>query len=296
MLRRVSSWTAPPVVLIGWRGVRAAAAYSGLTVGLIAVGFIAGTYVLLELPVSLPLLVLAGCGTALVYQVERSAGVAPEDVYNQPERMAWLRRHARGQRRVMVGLGAAGASMVPLLRPTTMLLGSALAVLSMLYAFPLLPGRRRLKSIWWLKPVAIAGAWAVGGVVLPVVEAGAGVPRGMPALLACRMLFVLPNALLADWPDRAGDARAGLRTVATEVPAGMLRCLAIASLVLAIAVGLFARWHDVLPPLLLVDLGGPALMLVAVLLPLQGSRWFYGLGLDLLVAWPAVTALLYGIA
>ena len=101
----------------------------------------------------------------------------------------------------------------------------------------MLPGRRRLKTIWWLKPLAIAGAWAVGGVVVPAVEAGRGAVPVVVGIAVYRLLLILPNVLLADWLDRAGDARAGLGTAATHLGPEPLRRTALGLLGLGAGVG-----------------------------------------------------------
>ena len=271
--------------------VRAFLLYSSVPVGGIAGALLLGTYALLGLPPSGPLLLLASCGAFLVYQLDRSLLAGPEDVLNQPERVAWVRQHPAwlGTSAVLAATLALGA--LPFLRPATLLAGALLGLPGVLYAAPLLPGGRRLKSVWLLKPVLIAGAWSVGATVLPALEAGMALTSGLGALALYRFLFILPNALLADWPDRAGDRLAGLRTAATELSTGALRRLAAVPLILALAGGLVALWLFEAPSLLYVDLAGPALMLGLVLRLPAGSRWCYGFVLDAAVAWPALTAL-----
>ena len=263
--------------------------YGNVLEGAIAVGFLLGTYALLQLPPSLPLLVLAFCGTFLTYQFERALRPAPEDSYNQPARLSWIRSH---QPYVWISSTLAlvlALGVLPFLQPATLLVGLLLALLSLSYVVPLLPRRRRLKSVWFLKPVLIGGAWALGGVLLPVTEAQAPLTGAVAALFAYRFLFVLPNALLADWPDRTGDTRAGLRTVATQLPTARLQHLATASLVTTLVGTLTASAFFDITTLIFIDLLGPALMLALLyFLPPDRHR---GLFLDLIVAWPAVTAL-----
>ena len=265
--------------------------YSSVPVGGIAVALMLGTYALLGLPPSGPLLVLASCGAFLVYGLDRSLLAGPEDAFNQPERVAWVRRHATWVRTSALLAAALALSVLPFLRPTTLVAGALLGLPGVLYAVPLLPGGRRPKSIWLLKPVLIAAAWSVGATVLPALEAGVPLTSSVGALVGYRFLFILPNALLADWPDRAGDRQAGLRTVATELSPKALRRLAAAPLVLALAGGLVVLWFVEAPRLLYVDLAGPALLLGCVLRLPADSRWFYGFTLDAVVAWPALTAL-----
>ena len=264
--------------------------YANLPVGGIAVCFVLGTYALLGLPPSLPLLLLAFCGVFLVYQVERTLNPAPEDAFNHPNRLAWVAGH---RRYVWVSTGLAVGGVVatlPWLQPETLAAGVVLALGSGFYMVPVGPRRRRLKSVWYLKPLVISGAWAVGGVLLPVLEAGAPVATGVVALMGYRLLFVLPNALLADWPDRAGDARAGLVTVATRSSAGQIRRLSVVALLTALGGGFVALSAFEVPWLLAVDLVGLLVMLIVVVRPWPQTRWFFGFVLDLIVAWPVMTA------
>ncbi len=189
----------------------------------------------------------------------------------------------------VLALGGALAAL-PWLQPETLGAGAVLALGSGLYMAPVGPRRRRLKSVWYLKPVVIGGAWAVGGVLLPVLEAGVPVAFGVVALIGYRLLFVLPNALLADWPDRAGDAQAGLSTVATRLTVVQIRRLSSAALLPAFGGGLVAMAAFEAPPLLAVDLVGLLVMLFVVGRPWPQSRLFFGLVLDLVVAWPVLTA------
>lgn len=273
------------------RGAGAFLRYGGVLVGGIAVCMVLGTYALLHLRPGLPLLVLAFCGPFVVYQAERALRLAPEDRFNHPGRLAWVARHRRYVW-MSTGLAAAvGVATLPLLRRVTVGAGVGLALLSLLYMVPLLPGRRRLKAAGFVKPALIAGAWAVGGVLLPVLEAGVPLRAAVPALIGYRFLFILPNALLADWPDRAGDARAGLYTVATRFSERHVRGMAIASLVLGLIGGGAALLIFDTSWLLGVDLAGLGVMLVCLARPLPQSRLFYGVVLDLVVAWPGLTAL-----
>lgn len=265
--------------------------HTNLYIGLIAVSVMLGTYALSGLPVSLPLLLLGFCGAFLVYHVERGWGGAPEDAYNHPERVSWMQGH-RGY-----FWGASGAACilsmiaVPALRPVTFGWCVGLGAISLLYMAPLLPGRRRGKSVWFMKPLFISGGWVAGGVLLPVIQSGSALTWTALAIAAYRFLFILPNALIADVPDRDGDARVGLRTAATVLPERTIRVLTTGSLMLALAIGLWLAVHERVRVLFLIDLVGPLMMFAATLRPLSVSKWLYGAGIDLIVAWPAVTAL-----
>ncbi len=270
------------------RAVRAFLLHDGLPIGGIAVGVMLGTYALLGATPSGPLLVLAFCGTALVYQFDRTLGFSPEDRYNRPERHAWGRAH-RGfvWSTALLCIAAAGVALT-MIRPAVVLAGAALGALGLLYVAPVLG--RRLKSLGWGKPLVVAGTWALGGVLLPALEAGRAVTLGVVALVAYRFVIVLANALLADWADRVGDTKAGLRTVAARWPAravfrrvrGLLGAALVGGVAVAVGYGL---------PLLGVDLVGVVLMLGIVGRIEARATPMRRLALDAVVAWPLVTAL-----
>ncbi|WP_456425179.1 hypothetical protein [Rhodocaloribacter sp.] len=265
--------------------------YSNVPEGLIAVGLMLGTYALFGLPPSAPLLTLAFCGTFLVYQTDRLLAPSAEDVVNRPGRVAWARRHRGYAWGAALATAAAGAAMLPWLRPSTILWGVAVGSLGVLHVAPLLPGRRRLKDLGPFKPFFIALAWGAGSVVLPVVEAGGPLTVVAGAAVPYRLLFILPNVLLADWADRAGDRAAGLRSVASEWPWRRWRAFGAASALLAAMGAGVAVWSFGGPRLLLIDAVGPLLMAGAALRPPARSRLFYGFVIDAIVGWPAVTAL-----
>lgn len=272
------------------RTVRAFLVHDGMPIGSIAVGVMLGTYALLDATPSGPLLVLGFCGTALVYQLDRVLVLSPEDRYNRPERRVWGQAH-RGYvgSTALLCVVAAGA-MLPLVRPATVLAGAAVGALGVLYIVPVLG--RRLKSIGWGKPFIIAGAWAGGGVLLPVLEAGRAVTLGVVALAAYRFALVLANALLADWGDRVGDAQAGLHTVATAwtTPVVFRRVRILLGATLAGGIGV-AMGYGL--PLLGVDLVGIVAMLGVIRRLEARPTPLRRFALDAVVAWPLVTALVW---
>lgn len=288
----------------GWRATLAGCWWHGGALeGSVAAAMVAGTGALAGLPASAPLLLLAFCGTLLVYHLDRTPALSPEDRFNHPARWQWRQQHG-----VVAGALAAGAALgalwaLPSLRVRTLLAGAVLAVPAAAYALPVFRGRdgggpagaRRLKGIGPPKPFAVAGAWAAASVLLPALEASASRAALGPVLVLLagyRFLFVLPNLLLADAADRAGDARAGLRTAATDWPKRRLRCLAISALAAAIASGALALLLFGAPLRLAVDLAGPVLLLALVL----SSTHRLVHAANLVMLWPAVTAAMAGLA
>lgn len=271
-------------------GLRNALMYSNVHIAFVAVCFLAGTYAVLELPLSIPLLVAAGSGAFLIYQLDRAFLSSPEDALNNAERQAWVASHKRYVwSSALIAVLLVGASL-PGIRLHTLIGGLLLALVGGSYMLPLLPQRRRLKGIGSLKPIVIGGVWAVGGVVLPLLEAGESLSLGVVAFLGYRFLFLLSNAFLADWPDRTGDESVGVRTVATRLSARQLQGLCITTLAMAIGMGTVSFYLLEAPLLSYVDLGGPVLFMLVVFRPWPISRWFYNFVIDMIIAWPGVTA------
>jgi len=270
----------------GWRAV---VLYSNFPVGAVALGLILGNYTLLGLPPDGPLLVLALAGVVLIYQVDRSIYAAPEDAENEPERVRWLCDHRRVIRASMLVAGLIVVVLAPFVQGITLVVGGVMGMLGLLYAAPILPGHRRIKSIWYLKPILIGGSWAIGSVILPVIEAGDIPGRAAWMLTAYRFFFIIPNVLVADWHDRHGDCKTGLSSVATIWPLRRIRRLGLGSLSLTLVGAVLAVVYGHASTLLLLDALGPALMCLALIRMQGGSNWYYGFWIDAIVAWPMVT-------
>ena len=145
------------------------------------------------------LLAVVASGTFAVYGLDRRAAFSPED-------------DAHGQRlpplpvAVPVAALSALAALVWNLdaRGRAVILG--LGLLTGLYILPLLPGQRRLKDIPYAKIAVVALGWAVATVLLPAIHSHAALGTRLGLLVGYRALFLVPNLLLADWPDREADA------------------------------------------------------------------------------------------
>lgn len=275
---------------LGGRTVRRHLVHSGLPVGGIAVALMLGTTALLSLPVSVALLGAAFCGTALVYLADRVLGTSPEDALNCPDRVAWQQEMRGWIAAESIGLALGLLVCLPYLRAETLLAACGMGAVAGLHVG--LPGHPtwRLKRWGCLKPLAISGAWALGAVALPILEAGAPWTWGGIALIGYRVAFIVPNVLLADWRDRRGDAVYGVAALGSDWHRTTVQrvgsiCLGLAALG---ATGM-AWLRPSLAPLLIVD----ALGLVALGVGLHRLRprqvaW-HMLALDLVVAWPGVT-------
>lgn len=262
--------------------------YSGVLAGLVAVALQTSTFVLLGMPPTLPLLVLAFFGVAGLYQIDRLGLFAPEDHINQPGRMAWARRHRRGLK-VSAGIMLVGAmAMVPLLEAATVAVGLLLAVAGLAYVLPTLWGTR-LKGLGGLKPVIVATVWTLGVVLLPALEANLRLDATIAALGTYRLALLWAATLLADYPDREGDWQAGLITPAVRWSRGTLWLVGCTPLALAggLAAGLAVGYSDGL--LALDSLG--YLLLLYWLVQTSPAAPAFATRLDAFLLWPALTAL-----
>jgi len=265
-------------------------AFDPLPIGGIAVALLLGTNALLHVSVSLPLLVSGFCGVSLIYLADRAAVPSPEDATNHPERRRWVRSH-RGWLVVEAGLlMVAGGRGLAVLRPETLLAATGLVGLAGLHLLPVGDMGRPLKSLRIAKPIVVAGTWAVGATLLPVLEAGQPLTPATWALMGYRLVFILPNVILADWADRRGDRDVGISSWVGALTGRRVRWGATGLLCLAIGGAIAVSTMAQRPLLLWVDAGGAVLLLAAVW-TLAPDHPRDRLVLDVLVAWPFVTAL-----
>lgn len=263
--------------------------FSSVPAPVVALALLLATDTLLGVPMAPALVVAALSGTWLVYLGERLVP-APEDAFNHPGRTRWVAAHRRRLLLLVSLCLLAGVASVPHLRIATLVGGALLALGGMAYALPLVRGQR-LKTLPVLKPLLVGVVWGVAVVVLPGVEAGRRVEMATVLLLATRTLTVAANVLLHDWSERRGDAAAQAGTLPASWTwtrlRGVVRVLLGVALACEIALLPTVGW------LAGVDGVGVVLLLVRARREPQGG-WRESLVLDLLVAWPLVTALAGG--
>ena len=262
-----------------------------LPIGGIAAAVVLGGSALMGAPVDAALVGLAACGAALVYWADRVLGLSPEDRVNHPGRVGWIARH-RTWLSVEAALLLVGAiACAALVRPQTLVAAAGLAVVGGLHVLPLLPGGRRVKAFGAWKRGSIAGAWAAGGVLLPVVEAGMPVAElAIPLAVAAlgRFGIVLANVRLADAADRRGDRRHGL--AGAGLPVVRIRRRAAASAWGACGAFVILGASGEAPALLAaVEAAGAAAMAFAALYARPARTRTHLFVLDAVVAWPVFT-------
>jgi len=268
--------------------VIAALCHDPLPVGAVALAVTLGTVVLLELPLSTPLLVAATSGTALAYGADRALFRAPEDVFNRPDRVRWVVSHRTWLHVELTALALMGGSALLFLRLETLLMTAALATLALLT----LSGNSigiPIERTGIGKPLLIAAAWAVGAVGLPVLEGGGARGVAEVTLVGYRWLFIVPNLVLADWGDRRGDEVAGLFSWASPYEKEVVQRIASWALGGAVLLGGLGVVYGLPAGLMAADAAGLGAMGIAVW-SVDPTNSFHRVGLDLLVGWPLITA------
>lgn len=266
--------------------VLAALYHQPSVVGCVAVGLMLGTAGLFSISVDVSLLVAGFSGTTLAYMLDRVWARSPEDAINHPLRVRWVESHLCWLAVETVLLFAvAGASVFFLnwkVQVGTLVLGGV----ALFHVWP--QGTGFIQRRGMTKPLIIAAAWAVGGTLLPLLEAGIALWPGFLLFVVYRFLYILPNLLLSDWTDRRGDTAAGLNPWARRWTHQEVRWMATTGLAFAlIGAGVWAS-VGVVPLLVGIDAVGLVLMTIIV--------WAFDLGRlghaflsDLVVGWPAIT-------
>ena len=251
----------------------------------------------LAIPLSLPLLAVCSLGAFLVYQVDRSWFVSPEDMTNQPDRVQWFNEHRRYTSiSCMMALLIAGYSAM-YLETRTIAMCALLAGFGFVYLFPYNEGQFRLKGNGYIKLLFISTCWSVGGVLLPAIEASISIDMEVYSLLAYRGFLIAANVLLADLPDRTGDLKEELGTLAVALgSSAVTRFAAVASLlslILGVVHGIVFKW----PYIIYLDLGGSLCMILlaykAFYTKHAHTHFMYSYLADLIIAWPAVGVIVY---
>jgi hypothetical protein len=206
----------------------------------------------LHVPIAGRLLTFVFAGTILVYQIDRLRDLA-RDRETAPLRTAFVERH-RGALQATIVM-AAIVALVCL--PAIGRRGAAIA--SIVLALGLL--HRRLKRVWFVKPLYLTIAWLLATVGLPVAAADGGVPDGLGWTVVVLGAALFANVLASGVRDHE----------ATAARLGTGRTLAIARTVASLGVAAGVLASPAIRPLACV----PLATLAAVIAFRAGER--YGL-------------------
>jgi 4-hydroxybenzoate polyprenyltransferase len=137
-----------------------------------------------------------------------------EDASNGIAGTDWVARNRRAI--LAVGFTVLGASLVAthLVIPSLTPLRLAYHALGLAYNWPLLPGRRRIKQLYFWKNTASAIGFLLTVFGYPLAAGGATAmpPAGVAVSVAFFFLFELSYEVIYDLRDAPGDAAAGVRT------------------------------------------------------------------------------------
>jgi len=200
-------------------------------------------------------------------------------------------------------MGNAALLQIPLSKPLIVLEASGVW---MVYLLDRSPGvgfedrvNRPERMAWWWAHRMLQrgglplGAPLAGGVALQLRPITLAPGADLWLLASYRLLWLLPNPLLANWPDRVGDRDAGVRTPAVRWSYGTLRRVALGLLLGALNLDLVlvVRLNR---PVAAVDLLSVVLTGMVIGAARRAITDEHRVLLDLLVAWPAVTAWVLG--
>lgn len=193
-----------------------------------------------------------------------------EDQVNSIAGTDFVARHRRWITLCGMALLLASLALIHLITPAITPLRIAYHLLGLAYNWPLLPGRRRIKQLYFFKNTAsttgfmltvfgypLAATLAAGATLAPDISALSVVLGGL-----FFFLFELSYEVIYDLRDAPGDASAGVRSypVAHGIPVAtrIVDCLIIASM--GVLIGGYAA--GAVPWRLLIMIFAPAIQLV----------------------------------
>lgn len=178
------------------------------------------------------------CCTWVLYTVHRRVGGLLHRSNLREERFGYVFRHDKVLLPWLL-VGAATAFGVWLYLPPKARWFCLLCALPALgYVLPVLPERRRLRDLPYIKPLLVAGVWTAATWALPLLLA----QKPLIALCAAeRFVWFLLLALPFDRRDAALDREQGVRTLAGELSerSFVLLCRLLAGLWLVLAAGAY---------------------------------------------------------
>jgi 4-hydroxybenzoate polyprenyltransferase len=239
------------------------------------------TFAWLDAPVDWRLAGLIAGGSFLVYHLDRSLPFSPEDGAMRPGCPLPMLISATCAYGVLAWVFMAPALRIEL---------ACLAGFTGAYLIPCLPGRRRLKDVPFVKAFYLALIWSLATLSFPAAGLGRGTDPAALYLLGYRFLFLLPNTMLFDWPDRNGDRAGGIVTLATVLDERQLRTLAAILAAAAVSGSVLGPFGFGLPLFMLAENVATVLVMLSLRHPLTDDMFYYRVILDGLAAWPILPA------
>lgn len=207
--------------------------FGNLHIPLVGGALILGNSALARIQTPWPYVLLASAGAFLVYQLDRLVLIGPEDRINEPERVAWAAHHRKYTLLSIVAAVAVIALSWPFVQPEVKLWIPLLGVPGLAYGLRIPGTGRRLKQIGWIKSPVILFSWVVGTTTLVLMHGGMDGGGSIVLLTLYRLLYLAPSVMIADYVDRKGDGRAGIRTVSQWLGPKTLRMVAAGTAITA---------------------------------------------------------------
>jgi 4-hydroxybenzoate polyprenyltransferase len=205
--------------------------FGNIFIALCAVSLLVTTHQLTGLPFSWSLGGWVFLATFFLYNFDSLLPTKLQEYGPVSRRKAWVLAH---RRQLVAAVAVAGTAVLLIFYWTFRLahfwLLVHLALISMLYSLPVVPGRNRwvlLRNIPLLKLFLIAYVWACVTVWLPLLGAGWNIGAGAGwRLFVQRFLFILPLTIIFDIRDVAKDQATATLTLPRLVGVGPAKVIA----------------------------------------------------------------------
>jgi len=277
--------------------------FSDLHILFVAAAWMQGNSALFAYTLPASFLMVASVGAFLVYRVDRLLLESPEDALNTPERLAFSRRYRLVLLASAAGLMVMAVGLALTMRVLWLEMVLVVGIAGLVYPLRILPGGRRPKDIAWLKTALVACGWVGGGVLLPLVlfSGGESLAVGV-AVVAYRVLWIMPNLSASDWMDRAGDQAAGSGNLVASWSVRKAQRVLWLGLLAAGLLASFLTFSGLPPGWLAMDFAGMAILSWAAwrvirrheseVVSAEKPHAAHIVVLDVLVAWPLLTWIL----
>ena len=262
--------------------------FGNIFIALCAVCLLAATNQLTGLPFSWVLGGWVFLATFFLYNFDSLLPAKLQDYGLVSRRKTWVLAHRRPLAAAVIGAGVAVLFIFyRAFQGTHLWLLVHLALISMLYSLPVVPGRKGwvlLRNIPLLKVFLIAYVWACVTVWLPLLGAGWDIrsPAGWH-LFGQRFLFILPLTIIFDIRDVDKDQATATLTLPRLLGVARARMVAWAILLAYLALVIFTQSGS--HRLALVLCGG-AYGVVIGLTHKRRSEYFYALAADGMLVLP----------
>ena len=171
-------------------------------------------YVFLGEGLSWTILCFVYLSSYLVYCLDRSFNLSPEDEQNNPERSSWLNKYRLRSALTLIVYFCLSSYLFLGLNFKSQFLLVVLAMPTLAYVLPIIPykGWKRTKEFTLGKSFNISFVWAALGAFLPACDKGV-FSGGLFVLFILSFLVTLISCQFFDLRDYLGDKSSGIRSL-----------------------------------------------------------------------------------